>query len=196
MIAQLTGRITYVDERFIILNTGGAEGGVGYKVSLTADTIDTIQKETGVVSLWTHLAVREDAMDLYGFRTHEELSFFELLISISGIGPKTALGILNIANIPTLKKAVLTGDPSYLTKVSGIGKRNAEKIVVELKNKLVSSEEEQREAMQDHGDAIDALKAIGYNEKEARDALKKVPAEITDTGEKVKQALKILGSGK
>lgn len=192
MISQLSGTISYVDDRFVIVDTGG----VGYKVFAPAETIDRIQKSPEKVCLWTHLAVREDALDLYGFLTHEELSFFELLITISGIGPKTALGILNIANIPTLKKAVVSGDPSYLTKVSGIGKRNAEKIVVELKNKLVTSAEEEREAFQDHGDSIDALKAIGYSEKEARDALKKVSSEVTDTGEKVKQALKILASGK
>lgn len=190
MISQLRGTIVHRDLRHIVLDVGG----VGYKITVSSDTLDALPPGNGEVRLWTHLAVREDALDLYGFPTEEALTFFEMLISISGIGPKTAISILSIANIPTLKKAVIAGDPTYLTKVSGIGKRNAEKIVMELKNKLVISEEEEQDALRDEGDSLEALKAIGYGEKEARDALKKVPEDISDTGERVKKALKILGS--
>ncbi len=190
MIASLEGIVTYQDLRFIVVNVGG----VGYKVSVTGQTTEKfIQGEK--VSLWTYLAVRENALDLYGFLTRDELEFFELLISISGIGPKTALSILNIASIAMLRQAISSGDTSHLIKVSGIGKKNAEKIVLELKDKLGPTREEDTAGhYKNEADAIAALNSLGYSQKEARDALKEVPKEITGTGEKVKHALKTLGS--
>jgi Holliday junction DNA helicase RuvA len=167
-------------------------GGVGYKVYSPTEIIEkTPMREP--VRLWTHLIVREDALDLYGFPGKEELEFFEMLITISGIGPKSALSILNLASIATLKQAIASGDSTYLTKVSGIGKKNAEKIVMELKDKLIFTQEEVDSASRSYeSDSLEALKALGYAEREARDALKKVPKEITDTSECVKHALKIL----
>ncbi len=188
MIAQLHGTITYKSVKFIIIDVGG----VGYKVSAGLDTLEKIHLGD-TPRLWTYLAVREDALDLYGFMSEEELGFFELLISISGIGPRSALSILSTATIPTIKKAVARSDGQYLHKVSGIGRKTAEKIVLELKNKLHSTDEEQAEADRDEGDSLEALKSIGYGEREAREALKKVSSETTDTGERVKQAIKILG---
>lgn len=187
MISQLAGNVIHKDERYIILSAGG----VGYKVFSTNDTIQKIPLSKPAV-IWTYLAVRENALDLYGFTTQEDLNFFELLITISGIGPKSALSILNLATIATLQKAIHTGDASYLTKVSGVGRKNAEKIVLELKDKIgaegVSGE---AEALV-HSDSLEALKSLGYSERESRDALKKVPEKITDAGESVKFALKIL----
>jgi holliday junction DNA helicase RuvA len=189
MISQLQGTISYKSARFVILDVHG----VGYKVSVGLDTMDKLPTDGSVVRLWTYLAVREDALDLYGFMSEDELAFFELLIGISGIGPKSALTILTTATIPTIKKAVAHSDGLYLSKVSGIGRKTAEKIVLELKNKLHSTEEERAEAMRDEGDALEALKAIGYSEREAREALKKVSDSVTDTGERIKQAIKLLG---
>lgn len=189
MISSLEGKVGYKSSRFIILDVGG----VGYKVFVGIDTMEKIPDLGKVVRLWTYLAVREDALDLYGFLTEEELAFFELLISISGIGPKSALLILSTATIPTIKKAVISNDGLYLHKVSGIGRKTAEKIVLELKNKLHASEEDHAEAMRDEGDALEALKTIGYSEREAREALKKVSEEITETSERIRQALKTLG---
>lgn len=189
MISYLTGKIIHADTRFFIIDVNG----VGYKIYTTSGVLEKQLPET--VSFWTYLAVREDALDLYGFPTKDELDFFELLISVNGIGPKTALGILNVANPATIRKAVATEDPSYLTKVSGIGKKNAEKIVLELKSKLTGWEATEEGAAHSHdSDALEALKSLGYPEREARDALKKVPKEITDTSECVRQALKILGT--
>ncbi len=188
MISQLFGTIIHKDERYMVLDVNG----VGYKVFASGDTIDK-SPVTEPIRIWTHMVVREDALDLYGFPSKEDIEFFEMLIGISGIGPKSALSILNLATIPTLKKAIATADSGYLTKVSGIGKKNAEKIVLELKDKLVFTTEEDGSASRSYeGDSLEALKALGYNEREARDALKKVPKEITDTSECVKQALKIL----
>ncbi len=189
MISQLTGIVDHKDTRFLILNVHG----VGYKIYVSGDTLE---KAVGSepIRFWTHLVVREDALDLYGFLTQEELQFFDMLISVSGIGPKTALSIINLASIPTLKRAVVSGDSSYLTKVSGVGKKNAEKIVLELKDKLIITHEEMDEASSNESDSLEALKSLGYPEREARDALKKVPRDITSTAERVKYVLKVLGS--
>ncbi|MCC2630367.1 MAG: Holliday junction helicase RuvA, holliday junction helicase RuvA [Candidatus Paceibacter sp.] len=188
MISQLYGKVVHKESRYMVVDVGG----VGYKVFSPTEIIQkTPEKEP--VRLWTHLIVREDALDLYGFPTKEELEFFEMLITISGIGPKSALSILNLASIATLKQAIASGDSTYLTKVSGIGKKNAEKIVLELKDKLIFTQEEVESASRSfESDSLEALKALGYAEREARDALKKVPKEITDTSECVKHALKIL----
>lgn len=191
MIAQLTGTIVRHDTRFVVLDVHG----VGYKVFVTSDFFNKLspllQKE---VTLVTYMVVREDALDLYGFLTESELSFFELLISISGIGPKTALGILNVASVHTLQTAIATGDTTHLTKVSGIGKKNAEKIVLELKDKIDTiSGLEHGEAMKNESDALEALTSLGYKEHEAREALKKIDKTISDTSGKIKAALKLLG---
>lgn len=188
MISELSGNVANKNERYLVLDVHG----VGYKVFSTAETIEKIK--AGVAArLFTHLSVRENALDLYGFVSKEELDFFELLISISGIGPKTALSILNLATISTLEKAISSGDSSYLTKVAGIGKKNAEKIILELKDRLtVTFDASAPGSAQSHEDTIEALKALGYAEREAREALKKVPPEVSDTGARVKYALKIL----
>jgi Holliday junction DNA helicase RuvA len=140
------------------------------------------------------MAVRDDAMDLYGFMEKKDKDFFELLISVSSIGPKSALNILGLVSSDTLINAIRSGSTSHLVKVSGIGKKTAEKIVMELKDKLggVASEEISI-GMSSDMDAIEALKALGYDADEAREALKKINKDITDTGAKVKAALKMLG---
>jgi Holliday junction DNA helicase RuvA len=188
MITHLRGTIIDKEERSIVIDVNG----VGYKAFSTAQIVDSL-KEGSVVSLWTHLAVREDAHTLYAFLDKEELYFFELLISsVSGIGPKTALGILNVSSVKAIRTAVSTNDISHLTKVSGIGKKVAEKIVLELKGKF-AAEDSSPVSLRDEVDALEALKALGYGHKEAREALKDVDVSITDTGERVKKALKQLG---
>lgn len=187
MIGGLKGTINHKEVDFLIVNVSG----VGYKVyvplEVAADA--SIGDE---ISLWTYLAVRENALDLYGFADTESQHFFEQLIGISGIGPKGALGILSIAPVPTLKSAIAAGDMSYLTKVSGIGRKNAEKIVLELKDKLVVTESTPE--LKDDTDTIEALAALGYNRKEARDALSQVDENVEGASNKITAALKILGS--
>jgi len=114
-----------------------------------------------------------------------------LLIGISGIGPKTAVAILNVAEPETIRKAVSSGDTSYLTKVSGIGKKTADRIVRELEDKIGTLEE--GTSVSEEVDAVEALRSLGYSQAEAREALKKVPQLVTGAGERVKAALKILG---
>jgi holliday junction DNA helicase RuvA len=190
MISHLRGSLLSHSSRFIVLDVQG----VGYKVSVSNETLETVLKSTTEISLWTYLAVREDALDLYGFATKEEQEFFELLISISGIGPKTALTILSSAGLETLSTAVASGNSAHLTKVSGIGRKNAEKIVLELHGKLNAPSEMESQNLQTGSDAIEALQALGYSQREARDAIKKVPKEISATSDIVKHALKILGT--
>jgi holliday junction DNA helicase RuvA len=188
MIGQLTGTISYKGPQGLIVDVGG----IGYKVAVTAATHAEVELGS-TLTLWTHLAVRENALDLYGFSERPDLVFFELLLEVSGIGPKTALGVLNMAGAATLERAILSGDASYLTKVSGIGAKSANKIVLELKDKLaklgkVAAEKDMREET----DAIDALMSLGYTLRDARDALTQVKAEHTTTNAKVREALKLL----
>jgi Holliday junction DNA helicase RuvA len=188
MITHLRGTVIDKEERSVVIDVSG----VGYKVFGTIPTIEGL-KEGKEASLWTHLAVREDSQTLYGFPIKEDLHFFELLISsVSGVGPKTALGILNVSSVSNIRKAVSTGDTSHLTKVSGIGKKMAEKIVHELKGKF-EAEADSGISLRDEVDALEALKALGYKHNDAREALKEIDPSITDTGERVKKALKMLG---
>lgn len=193
MIGSVRGKITLKTDKFLVVDVGG----VGYKLSVSPDTLSRLsalrqssgQNDTEV-SFWTHTHVREDALDLYGFLEMEELEFFEMLISVSGIGPRSALAILGIASIDTLRRAISTGDTAYLTKISGIGRKTAEKIVIELRDKM--GEDKVGASLQDELDALEALKSLGYSQNEAREALKKVSPELT-TNAKIKEALKILG---
>jgi len=187
MINSLKGMVIHKGLHMIVVDVSG----VGYRVFTTTETaLDTVLNEK--ISLWTHLSVRENALDLFGFKNKESLGVFELLITISGIGPKTALGIMNVASIEMLEQAVSENDTSYLTRVSGIGKKNAEKIVLELQGKLVASSKEKGVHLRAEGDALEALVSLGYSERESREALKKVPREIENAGERVKQALKLI----
>ncbi|MEK7120459.1 MAG: Holliday junction branch migration protein RuvA, partial [Patescibacteria group bacterium] len=144
-------------------------------------------------SLWTHLAVRENALDLYGFLNKQDLDFFSLLITISGIGPKSALGILSVASVGVLRKAISSEDTSYLVKVSGIGKKSADKIVLELKDKLGKEYESDGTTLKEESDVVETLKTLGYKSYEIREALKKMPKDASGTSQRVKEALKILG---
>ena len=191
MIGSLNGTLRHKDLHYLIVDVGG----VGYKVSVTTESsLDATIGEP--VFLWTYVAVRETALDLYGFSDKETLEIFELLITISGIGPKTALGILNVASPTILRQAVSENDTSYLTRVSGIGKKNAEKIVLELKDKLIIKESDKGLNMRAEGDALEALISLGYSERDARESLKKVPKNIENPSERVKQALKLLSNKK
>jgi Holliday junction DNA helicase RuvA len=192
MIAQLRGKIVSYNPRFIILMVMG----VGYKVFVTADILNKINKdEQNDITFWTYLAVRDDSLDLYGFLSQAELNFFELLITISGVGPKTAQGILNVASVHTLQTAISSKDTSHLTKISGLGKKMAEKIVLELRDKIdhIETSEEHGLSMKNESDALEALKSLGYSHTEAREALQEIDKKITKTNDKIKEALKILG---
>ena len=189
MITRLSGTIVDKTPKYVVVETSG----VGYKIFASPQTLSELKKEE-VVEIWTYLAVRENALDLYGFLSRDELDFFELLIGISGIGPKGALGILSVVDVATLNSAISLGDTSYLTKVSGIGKKSAEKIILELKDKIgILESADQTSYMKEETEAIEALKALGYRHEEAREALKQVSSDTKGVSERVREALKILG---
>ena len=190
MISYLDGIVQFKSDKCAVINVGG----VGYKAFIGVNVLQKIPEKGGAVKLWTNEHVREDSRELYGFLQYAELEFFEVLIQISGIGPKSALGILAIAPLDTLKKAIAAGDTSYLTRVSGIGRKTAEKIVLELKEKLagrgviVDAPE-----LKDEADALEALVSLGYASRDARDALGEVAAEVRSVEKRIKEALRHLG---
>ena len=190
MIGRLKGITVYRGSNYLIIEAQG----VGYKVFTTSATIARIGEQKEKI-LWTHTAVRENAIDLYGFSSEEELAFFRLLMSVSGIGPKSALGILNAAEVASLKRAIASGDPSLLTRVYGLGKKSAERIVVELRERIQKEGFGGAEAaLSMEGEALEALEALGYRKEEAREALGKAGGE--DVREKLANALKYLGSAR
>ena len=177
-------------EKFIVLNING----VGYKIFGGSDMLSRASVRGATMRVWVHHHVREDAQDLYGFAHYAELEFFEMLLSISGIGPKGALGILGIASVDALKRAIAAGDISYLTRVSGIGKKIAEKVVLELKEKMAGKGViVEAPELREEADALDALVALGYSQREARDALAEVSTEGTSMNERIRAALKHIG---
>lgn len=191
MISHLEGTIIFKGERFAVISASG----VGYKVYMAPETLRSIPGEGKLIKVWTHLHVRETDMELYGFPSYAEMQFFEVLIGISGIGPKSALGILGIAPLDTLKRAIAAGEANYLTKVSGIGKRMAEKIIVELKDKLggANMPEGMRTELAADADVLDALIAMGYSQREAREAVSRIPSGVSGTKERLGEVLKNLG---
>ena len=186
MIRRLTGNVIEISPPSIVVNVGG----VGYVVFVTHTHEISAEQD---ISLHTHLAVRENAMDLYGFLTGEELSMFELLLGLQKIGPKSAMQIMSQAGVPLLRKAALGDDADYLTKMSGIGKKTAEKIVAGLRSKLDEEDIPLKRGDQGDGDVIDALVTLGYSSKEARDTVGKLSPDLDTTNVRIKEALKLLG---
>ena len=171
----------------MILQTGD----IGYQifVNVVAYADLSIGQE---VEFYLYHHVREDMEDLYGFKNFAELEFFKLLLSVSGVGPKSALGILGMASVEDIKESIGHGDPSLLTKVSGIGKKTAERIVLELRSKIdyLASLKDGAAGMSVSGDEIDALMSLGYSLQQAREALKNVGTDTRDSGERIRAALR------
>jgi Holliday junction DNA helicase RuvA len=189
MIAYIKGTVVQKTDKYLVITTSG----VGYQIYVSTDILSK-SAMGDAMGLWTYLAVRENAMDLFGFETIDEKNFFELLLSVSGIGPRSALSILSIAPMETIKKAIGSGDTSYLTKVSGIGRKTAEKIVVELRDKLSAlGHTDDTGSLRGESDVLEALQSLGYSLNDARNAVKEIPSAIVDTNARVKEALKILG---
>lgn len=186
MIALLRGKIELKTNKFVILNVKG----VGYKIHCAAATLEKIKDKEN--KFFIHLHPRENILDLYGFFSFEELEFFEMLISISGIGPKVGLAILSIASLEDLKASIVSGQVSLLSKVSGIGKKTAERVILELSSKILVSGDKVKQLVSDD-ETIDALISLGYTRRQVGEALKKVPAKVKKIEDRVKQALRILG---
>ncbi|MBP6911721.1 MAG: Holliday junction branch migration protein RuvA [Candidatus Pacebacteria bacterium] len=191
MIHYIRGILIQKNERFIVVDVHD----IGYKIFVSNDTMLAIGQVDTSIFLHIYEIIREEAHDLYGFVTETELNFFEMLLSVSGIGPKSALGILNVAQYESLIKAIASNDTAFLTKVSGIGRKTAEKIVLELRDKLAAHKHEGDEgSLREESDAVEALHSLGYSVAEARDVLKKVSDDTMDTNARIKKALKLLSS--
>ncbi len=188
MITSLKGEIAHVGENFLEISLGN----VAYKVFCSPQTLEAYSLGQEA-EIFTHLHVREDLLDLYGFSNRSERDFFEVLIAISGIGPKTAMGVLAAAPLDLLKKAIASGDTSILTRVSGIGQKTAQRIILELRGKLEAEVGVGDESILEGGDVIEALVGLGYTRSQAQTALRKVPESMKGVENKVKEALKILG---
>jgi len=193
MINYISGTIKLKAENFLILENNG----LGYKVFVATDILNKV-KANEPLELYTYQHVREDALQLFGFNRYEELRLFEQLISVSGVGPKTALGIFNVAGANDIISAIVSADASVLKKVSGIGVKTAERIVLELKNKVMPGvgigEMKSVDELGVDSDAVEALVSLGYSVNQGREVLKKVEPEIKDAGQRVKAALKIINS--
>ncbi|HMA88654.1 MAG TPA: Holliday junction branch migration protein RuvA [Burkholderiales bacterium] len=189
MIGRLVGRLVAKHPPQVTLDVGG----VGYELDVPMSTFYNLPAAGDTATLYTHLVVREDAHTLYGFASLEERSVFRQLIRISGIGARTALALLSGLSVAELAQSVATQDSARLTKVPGIGKKTAERLLLELKGKLA-------EALPGAGgaapagaaaDILNALLALGYSEKEAAAAAKTLPPGVT-VAEGIRAALKAL----
>ncbi len=192
MIATLHGKLQSRADDALILNVGG----VGFRVRVPSGTNASLGAVGGDVMLFTHLHVREDDLSLYGFSTEDELRLFETLLTVSGIGPKVAMGVLSSARTDTLRAAIAQGNLDVLTALPGIGKKTAQRLVLELKSKIdVSGLSEIGELTPMDEDVMNALINLGYSAAEATRAARSVPSSATTVEERVRIALQYLGGG-
>jgi holliday junction DNA helicase RuvA len=184
MISYLTGKVKSKNADSLTLLVGG----VGYLVSLPQHYLAKTAANDNL-ELYIHTHVRDDALDLYGFTSTEELALFKSLISVSGVGPKTALLVIN-RGVGEVKQAIIKADESFFTLIPRLGKKNAQKIIIELKSKLGSSAELDLAGDGEPNEAVEALMAMGYTKPEAVSAIRKIPADIKTVEEQLRYALK------
>lgn len=180
MIASLRGRVLEKAVNWVLLEVAG----IGYKVGVSPAVLGHIRQD-GETFLYIHHHVREDNEDLFGFLALNDLELFNKLLSISGVGPKSAMTIMAVGSADQVRKAIMSGDLAMLTSVPGVGKKTAQKIILELKGQLVDTDD----ASPDN-EVVDALVGLGYSAQQARDVLKHVTAK--EPSDKIREALKYL----
>lgn len=191
MLNYLEGEILKKGDRFVVVKAGQ----LGYRVFMGLNSLSKLQEKPASVKIFTHLYLREDSQELYGFLNFEELQFFEMLISVSGVGPKSALLLIDEVPLDLLAGAVGRGEETVLQRVSGIGRKIAQKIIIELRPKVELMALASRinlDSLTDESDALEALKSLGYSLTQAREALHRVSPEIKGVARRVEQALKLL----
>lgn len=196
MISYLFGRLVHKTPTELVVDVNG----VGYQVNIPLSTFEQLENADGEVKILTYLHVREDIMQLYGFATEAEREFFRLLISISGVGPKMAQGILSGLSVKELRQAILDGNIAALTSISGVGRKTAERLVVELRDKLGKTDASETPFLQTskqlkaRAEAVVALMSLGHTRQSAEKAILSVLKETSDTElpleELVKRALR------
>lgn len=198
MIAYIKGSLEEKASKYVVIDVQG----VGYKIFMSEPAMNSLGEVGDKVKVYTYQQVREDDISLYGFLSNEELRMFELLISVSGVGAKSALTILANIEPSSFALAVITNDTSKLVKVPGIGAKSAARIVLELKDKIkteeavrnndIGTEESAHIETANVEEAMSALQVLGYNKKEIEKAIQKLPAEELSVEEIIKQGLKEL----
>ena len=200
MLAYIKGSLEIKNNNYIVIDVGG----LGYKVNMSQKALNNVGNIGDKIKVYTYYKVREDDISIYGFNTNEELRMFELLLSVSGIGAKVALTILSNIEITEFALAVITDDVNKIVKIPGIGKKTAQRIILELKDKLKAQElaeaEEQREALENkkeenneaQEEAIAALQILGYTKKDIEKAFTKLSNKNVSVEELIKKGLTIL----
>ena len=199
MIAFVKGKLEIKANDYVIIDVSG----IGYKVFMSETSIEKLGDIGDLVKVHTYYRVREDDISLFGFNTQEELRMFELLIQVSGVGAKTALVMLSCITPSEFAIAVVSNDISKLTKIPGIGAKSAQRIVLELKDKLKNDEnvtkakDSKQEEKEDNNnnvqDAINALQVLGYNRKEIEKAIEKIDIKDLSVEDIIKKGLVVLG---
>jgi Holliday junction DNA helicase RuvA len=180
MIAHLCGEAVLTGDRWVVIDVGG----IGYQVHVTQPELQKISTSQENVKLFTHMAVREDAITLYGFLHHSELEMFRILIGVSGIGPQTAMNLLSQIGIEDFAIAILNEDEKALTRISGIGTKSAKRLILELRDKMKKISDtmvcgEAGKAGTAVHDAVSALISLGFCEKDSREAVTTASARLT-----------------
>jgi Holliday junction DNA helicase RuvA len=196
MIRLVRGAVLARGKDHLIVDIGSSAGGIGLKVFAPEPTL--VQFSAGaVVTLHTYLQVREDALTLYGFADEDELGMFELLLTVSGVGPKVGLSILSTLSPDTLRLALANDEPAIVARAPGVGKRTAQKIVLDLKDKVGGSTtgiEALALATDTDSQVIEALTGLGYSVVEAQRAVQKLPKDLASVEERLRYALSQFGS--
>jgi Holliday junction DNA helicase RuvA len=198
MLSHIKGILTDKTSSLAVIEAGG----VGFEINVSPSTLSALPETGREATLYTYMSVREDAMELFGFVTRDEKRMFMKLISVSGIGPKTALGILGVISPADLSVAIVTGDASRLAKAPGIGKKTAQRLILELKEKVSESDLISSpgapvfvpKAQSAQSEAIEALMALGYTSSEAAGAVGRTDPSLTNVNDIIMQALRSLGS--
>ncbi|MCX7715058.1 MAG: Holliday junction branch migration protein RuvA [Clostridia bacterium] len=193
MFYYIKGELVHKGDNFVVIDACG----VGYKIFTSMTSISTLPEINKIAKMFTHLHIREDIMDIYGFVTYEELTMFENLISVSGVGPKAALSVLSVATPAKLALAVITDDAKTITKAAGVGIKLAQRLILELKDKLknadipTAGENAAENVDNSFGEAVSALAVLGYSVQEAKSAVAQIDGSLS-VEEIIKAALKKL----
>jgi len=190
MIASLHGIVQWVQDSKLVLDVGG----VGYLVNIPLSPNRTPVECGETVLLYTYLQLRENDVSLYGFQAYEELEIFKTLLTVPGVGPRTAMAVVSAFSPETLRDAISRGDINALAQVPGIGKKTAQRLVVDLNGKLPANLLQNLSTFQPEDDAFSALLALGYTTTEAQNALRQVPREMVALDERIVAALRYLGN--
>lgn len=191
MIRTVRGSVVGHGRDHLIVDMGGAAGGIGVKV-FVPEPLALRQQQESLILLHTYLQVREDALTLFGFESEDELAMFELLLTVSGVGPRVALSTLSVLTPDALRMALANEEPALIARVPGIGKRTAEKIVVELKDKVkapMSGLAGLAQMVDADAEVVDALIALGYSVVESQRAVQGLPKDVTGVEDRLRMAL-------